>query len=158
MKNNAIRQANMLVNWLEANNKTVTDVNVNIVVKDKNNEMYIDVMSDGSITKSDDSTSSASSFGSATECIKSISTMKKDSLPNESSFLIIINTKDFMKHHKGKLDIVELQDYFNDYIVKSADDDKIKLLYIGNISEEPKTVAVDFINRYGFNPIDVKKI
>lgn len=158
MKNIAIRQANTLINWLESHNKSINDIDININLKNDNHEVLLTIMSDGSISMSDDSVVDPMSFSSATDCIKQLSKTVKDSLPNQAKFVLTLKTRDLLNKHQIELNADELQKLFDTFIVKSFDDDKIKLLYIGNIFEEPNTVAIDFVNKYGFNPIDIKKL
>jgi predicted nucleotidyltransferase len=168
MNNEGMKQANMLANWFESNKVQVNDVTINFMVKANDSEMIFTVMSDGSVKKTDDGSSNAVAYANAEEAIKSMQHINKDSMSflsenekdsyhKQCAFDIIINAQDFSSHFDEQINASNAQMYFDDMTVKAVKDGKIYLTYLGNVTEEPATVAVDIENKYGVKALSVKK-
>jgi predicted nucleotidyltransferase len=168
MNNEGMKQANMLANWFESNKVQVNDVTINFMVKANDSEMIFTVMSDGSVKKTDDGSSNAVAYANAEEAIRSMQHINKDSMSflsenekdsyhKQCAFDIIINAQDFSSHFDEQINASNAQMYFDDMTVKAVKDGKIYLTYLGNVTEEPATVAVDIENKYGVKALSVKK-
>lgn len=168
MNNEGMKQANMLANWFESNKVQVNDVIINFMVKANDSEMIFTVMSDGSVKKTDDGSSNAVAYANAEEAIRSMQHINKDSMSflsenekdsyhKQCAFDIIINAQDFSSHFDEQINASNAQMYFDDMTVKAVKDGKIYLTYLGNVTEEPATVAVDIENKYGVKALSVKK-
>lgn len=168
MNNEGMKQANMLANWFESNKVQVNDVTINFMVKANDSEMIFTVMSDGSVKKTDDGSSNAVAYANAEEVIRSMQHINKDSMSflsenekdsyhKQCAFDIIINAQDFSSHFDEQINASNAQMYFDDMTVKAIKDGKIYLTYLGNVTEEPATVAVDIENKYGVKALSVKK-
>lgn len=79
MKNEGIKQANVLANWFEANDITIDDVIVTIKLK---NDDFYKVMSDGSIVVISNNLNGNKAFSNAADVITHIEGKKstKDSI------------------------------------------------------------------------------
>ena len=168
MNNEGMKQANMLANWFESNKVQVNDVTINFMVKANDSEMIFTVMSDGSVKKTDDGSSNAVAYANAEEAIRNMQHINKDSMSflsenekdsyhKQCAFDIIINAQDFSSHFDEQINVSNAQMYFDDMTVKAVKDGKIYLTYLGNVTEEPATVAVDIENKYGVKALSVKK-
>lgn len=168
MNNEGMKQANMLANWFESNKVQVNDVTINFMVKANDSEMIFTVMSDGSVKKTDDGSSNAVAYANAEEAIRNMQHINKDSMSflsenekdsyhKQCAFDIIINAQDFSLHFDEQINASNAQMYFDDMTVKAVKDGKIYLTYLGNVTEEPATVAVDIENKYGVKALSVKK-
>ena len=160
MNNEALKQANLLANWLDSNDKHISDMTITMALKDKNEESIVTVMSDGSIKKVDSNTNEAKAFSSAVDAIKSMSNDNanaKDSFPNQATFSIELDYHDFAKHFDDKITIENAQEYFDDMIVKKIANGIIYLAYEGSLFENADTVAHDILAKYDTMPIAIKK-
>lgn len=88
MKNEGLKQANILANWLETNNRTIDDLIVTIVVKDSSTYK---IMSDGSIVAMSAGTDDDIAFQNANVLITSIESKKAK--PKDSVYKITVKTK-----------------------------------------------------------------
>lgn len=159
MKSDVLKQANILVNWLDAQNKNVEDINVSMIVKTEDHQYVINIMKDGSIIKTDDSIHEGIAYQNAVECIKSFQERKqKDSLPNESMFVLTFDLAELMHEIKGLHPTAEsIQDIFN-LPVKSIENDKVNMIYTADVVESPATIATYYLRTFNVRPIDIKKI
>lgn len=87
MKNNALKQANALINWLEANDIELSDVNVTAKLKD---ESLFKIMNDGSIIKISNGTDGNKTFNDASEAIASFDIAKET---KDTIYMIKVRTK-----------------------------------------------------------------
>ena len=74
MKNAGLKQANALVNSLEANDEKIDDVSIVVALK---NGTTFKIMSDGSIVKISDDTKDNTVFENANEALASLKVSKK---------------------------------------------------------------------------------
>ena len=151
MKNEALKQANELMNWLEMKDTSIDDVIVTIKLK---NDKTYKIMNDGSIVSMSSSDSDNKAFANAQEIISAIETKSQKS--HDAKFDIMIDI-DNIKQHLGASTKDCLQSIFTDMIVKKVNDEFAFLTYNGDDSEEPSTVAADIRLKYGVKPFSIKK-
>lgn len=150
MKNEGLKQANILANWFEMNDKQIDDVIVTIKLK---NDMIYKIMTDGSIVKISNDIHNNHAFANADEAIKSAEA--NASAKDDAIFEIELPIERFKKE-RGITDD-ELGQAFDDMKVKDIKDNVAFLTYAGNKEEEPETIAVDIQRKYGVRPISIKR-
>ena len=144
MKNNAIKQANALMHWLETNEADVEDVIVTIRLK---NGKIHKVMNDGSIVTISENVKNDKSFANAAEAISYLETSAKST--NDAIFKIKM-------HMSSGMTKDSLQSLLN-VTVNEIVDEYASMTYIGNRSEEPETVANDIRLKCGIMPLSITK-
>lgn len=138
MKNEALKQASILVNALDLNDSTIEDVV--ITIKMKNDSIY-KIMNDGSIVLISDNANKA--FANASEVIRSFDDKSKKM--HDAEFDIIIP-----RMHLNKIDDSTMK-------VVSVDDTFAYLTYRGSDCEEPETIANDIRLKYGIRPTSITR-
>lgn len=151
MKNESLKQANILMNWLEMNDIQTNDVIVTIMLE--NGKTY-KAMNDGSIVQMSADDNDNKAFANAQELIALLES--KQTKSNDAIFKIKMPLQNInSKFHATSLDAI--QKVFDDMTVDSVDDSFAYLTYNGNESEEPETVDADIRLKYGVKPFSIKK-
>lgn len=147
MKNEGLKQANILAKWLDMNDIDIDDMNIIITLKD---ESVYKIMNDGSIMYVSDKDNKA--YSNANEIISQIeSTKSKDSVKT-ATFDVIMPIQSF-----NTTDVASLQNVITDMKVNKVKDGFAYLTYNGMSCEEPETVSADIKLRYGIASAIVTK-
>ncbi len=147
MKNEGLKQANTLVNWLEMNDNVIDDISITLKMK---NDTIFKIMSDGSILKISSTTNKNNAFANAAEAISNA----ESKTTTDSTFKIQLPIERIKAKHNLTDD--DIKSFFNDMTVDAIDDNVAFLTYEGNKEEEPETIAIDIQHKYGVRPISIK--
>ena len=155
MKIEGMKQANMLVNWLEANDVAIADMTLILTLS---NNKQISVHADGSMNKIDDTTDSGKAYANASSLIKSMNYAKDgNDMHKKQAFKIVVSLSKIKIATGIAPTFDEAKKMFSAMSDIKQEGDKLIMTYNGDASEEPDTVSHDFKMKYNVSPDKVEK-